>query len=138
MTKEQMKAFGVRSTADGHQDTLCVFCAKACNGACSWSDALVPVDGWTADRTAKGYLVKECPEFQQDRLEPRDPQALNDDGCIRLLEAMLRLMREDYISIPEARGEIERFIRNPLARHLFIGMEPKVLLQALRKIPKRF
>lgn len=54
--------------------TLCWDCANATNSGCSWSMALIPVDGWTAEKDTLStnykdnvsYLVIDCPEFIPD------------------------------------------------------------------------
>lgn len=73
--------------------TLCWRCAHAC-GACSWSDNLIPVKGWTAKKTrlqnadgygsyrySTSYQVIECPEFvdDTDQYNKRLPPS-NDDN----------------------------------------------------------
>ena len=50
--------------------TLCWNCANAV-GKCSWSQDFVPVEGWTAEKTARecngnivaSYTVLKCPQF---------------------------------------------------------------------------
>ena len=54
--------------------TICWDCEKALGG-CSWSEKLVPVDGWEAVPTVKqqfrgeplhSFCVISCPEFKRD------------------------------------------------------------------------
>ena len=56
------------------KDTICWNCKKA-TGGCSWSDKLIPVDGWEAiptrvkmvlDKVVDSYKVIGCPLFEQD------------------------------------------------------------------------
>ena len=54
--------------------TLCWDCARA-TGKCPWSDRLVPVKGWVAEKTKPSnskpyvsYIVRECPGFVRDAL----------------------------------------------------------------------
>lgn len=58
------------------KQTLCWDCENAANGGCSWSDRLVPVEGWDADykpvritptRILDSYMVNKCPEFVAER-----------------------------------------------------------------------
>ena len=54
--------------------TLCWKCANATNSGCSWSRALIPVEGWTAEKDILNtnyqdkvsYMVIDCPEFIPD------------------------------------------------------------------------
>lgn len=64
--------------------TLCWDCENACNGGCTWSEKLEPVDGWTAQKTANGYVVHDCPEFKRDAYE---------GGAIRPKDYRERLIR---------------------------------------------
>ena len=56
--------------------TLCWDCQKA-TGKCSWSEKLIPVEGWTAEPTytassdMHSYRVIECPEFVRDKPKKR-------------------------------------------------------------------
>ena len=49
--------------------TLCWECANA-TGNCSWSEDLIPVEGWVAEYSTKtkedSYRVIACPEFVRD------------------------------------------------------------------------
>ena len=61
--------------------TLCQSCQKAdCSlGGCSWSNHLIPVEGWKAEPTSISYLVIECPEYIEDPPRGRiNPAILND------------------------------------------------------------
>lgn len=99
-------------------DQLCVMCSKACGG-CSWSDNLEPVEGWTAIQTygADGlpysYEIRECPEFAVDSLK-REPDYMDEDGAVRLIQAALSLAREDYIMTKQkpGKGDEELTIRD--------------------------
>ena len=55
--------------------TLCWECAKA-TGGCRWSNAGLPVKGWTAEfvkannsKFFDSYHVIECPEFKRDAIK---------------------------------------------------------------------
>ena len=62
------------SNKGNYKKTLCWDCANATNSGCSRSRALIPVEGWTAEKdTLKtnyadkdSYLVIDCPEFIPD------------------------------------------------------------------------
>lgn len=47
------------------KDTLCWKCTK-CVGYCDWSAFGIPIEGWVADKTDISYLVKSCPEYNED------------------------------------------------------------------------
>ena len=79
------------------KDTLCILCQKSCNNGCSWSEKLEPVDGWKAIEYRTGYQVLECPEFVKETAETILPDTFEKDGCIALVEAIARKMRDDYI-----------------------------------------
>ena len=117
----------------GENQTLCGYCGKACNDGCAWSERFDPVDGWNAVRTLNSYHVLDCPEFVSDVGKRRDAQSMDTEGCILLLKAVMRLMREDYISLAGARKPIERFIRNPNANNLFFFTTPEDVIRQLRK-----
>ena len=64
-------AMSKRSNA---KDTLCWECEKA-TGGCSWSDKLIPVEGWeaiptevkmTVYSTVNSYKIVNCPLFSSD------------------------------------------------------------------------
>ena len=85
--------------------TICDFCKNGCGG-CSWSDGLIPVTGWKAVKTTirrdpfavmKSFQVFECPEFYPGRGRIKKGSDLDDDGCLRLLKAMLKDAEDDYI-----------------------------------------
>ena len=78
-------------------ETLCIWCQRACANCCSWSDHLEPVKGWLAEENKHGYLVRECPEFVKETKESILPAKLDDDGCMLLMEALAKQMREDYV-----------------------------------------
>lgn len=59
------------------KESLCWSCDNAC-GSCSWSKALIPVEGWKAtpvrikanieaNKYITGYIVEFCPEFKQSK-----------------------------------------------------------------------
>lgn len=119
--------------ASNTKETKCIYCAKATNSGCSWSADYDPVPGWKAKRTLNSFAVQECPEYVSDRHMNHDPEKLDTEGCIELLESMMKLMKEDYMDLPDARRQIEAFIRNPSVRKLFFFCEPADLIKLLRK-----
>lgn len=78
-------------------ETLCIWCQRSCTNCCSWSDHLEPVKGWVAEENNHGYLVLECPEFVKETKESILPAKLDGDGCMLLMEALAKQMREDYV-----------------------------------------
>jgi hypothetical protein len=78
-------------------ETICIMCAKSCTSACSWSAELKPVEGWEAEENPRGFLVRKCPEFVKETAETILPSDIDKDGMMRLLEAVAKQMREDYI-----------------------------------------
>lgn len=47
-------------------EQLCWSCSKAC-GKCSWSSALIPVEGWVAEKASGDtYSITSCPEYVYD------------------------------------------------------------------------
>lgn len=81
---------------DEMKDTLCVYCKNACNGGCSWSENLTPVNGWTAEKNEHGYMVLMCPKFVEETKENKTKN-FDKDGMALLYEAIGRQMRDDYI-----------------------------------------
>ena len=74
------------------KSTICWKCKKA-SGGCSWSRDFVPVDGWdakekTMQRIGLTYLVKYCPEFEEDKTEYH----ANDE----LITAICKSIVRDY------------------------------------------
>ena len=66
--KDYMKDISVGDAIKaGRTDTICWDCKKAMYGGCSWTDPETqePVEGWTATKNSKGYLVRECPLFDR-------------------------------------------------------------------------
>lgn len=66
--KDYMKDISVGDAIKaGRTDTICWDCKKAMYGGCSWTDPEIqkPVEGWTATKNSKGYLVRECPLFDR-------------------------------------------------------------------------
>ena len=93
-----------------NNETLCWNCANACSNGCSWSRELVPVDGWDAVETRKGYLVKACPQFEKETVRVRSASDLDTDGCIELLKAAGATMYRDYM---DGTGFYERDYSHP-------------------------
>lgn len=114
-------------------ESLCSFCGNACNMGCSWSESFIPVKGWTAGENKNGYFVIECPEFCSDKWMHENPDDLDTEGCVRLMEAFLREMREDYREQPRSRRSIENFLRNPHYRNLFWFCDPEDIIIQFRK-----
>jgi len=57
------------------KEQLCWSCDKACNGGCSWSRELVPVEGWDAEpikvkqengRYVDSFRIKGCPLYKRE------------------------------------------------------------------------
>lgn len=105
--------------------SLCERCANINAGKdgerCSWAGRMIPVKGWTAieacDKdTGKFYTwqVIRCPNFVDGIYRP----VMDYEGCIRLIEAVLKNIRKDYPYESEAHRKIDRefvrtFIHNP-------------------------
>lgn len=113
---------------------LCFTCARSCGG-CSWSRELIPVPGWTAVRTldARGrpysYAVSACPEYVREGSRWRD---LDEPGCTRLLEAMVRQMRDDYRRGPvKERQAIRRFLRSDRGRKMLQLSDVEKVIEGL-------
>lgn len=117
--------------------TLCAYCAKATNAGCRWSDTFDPVPGWRAARTLNSYVVYDCPEYLSDRYMNRDPDKLDTEGCIDLLQAMMTQLKDDYMDMPAMRRQIEAFIMNPFVSKLFFFCVPRDLVLRLRKEAKK-
>lgn len=118
--------------------TLCWKCAKAC-GACSWSDKLIPVKGWTAKKTrlqnadgygsyrySTSYQVIECPEFVDDtdqynkRLAPSKDSGWHPNSVAR--EVMSRHIQYPEVVVStnksDARKRIEALPKNELINRI--------------------
>lgn len=130
---EQLKPERLRNNLNGSPESLCAYCGNACNSGCSWSESFTPVEGWTAAENDKGYFVIECPEFKHDDEFHMHPDDMDTEGCIKLLEAFIRVMREDYSIAPRQRRSIERFIRDPRHVHLFWFCDPNDIIEQFRK-----
>ena len=126
------------------KDTLCVSCAKACNGGCSWSASLRPVSGWTAQQTNRGWMVTECPSFVRDNKHRSRPDSFDYNGVMKMLEAMLRQMRDDYIwgrgqfkTRTENRQIIEKFLMSDGGRKMLQLSDPEEVIKQLRTLARR-
>lgn len=137
-------------------ETLCIWCQRSCTNCCSWSDHLEPVNGWVAEETNHGYLVLECPEFVKETKESILPAKLDDDGCMLLMEAVARQMRDDYIhgkgfydternhglSRAEIRGKnrqlIEKWLTTGKGRKMLQLSNPEEVIQILRKLARKY
>ena len=120
---------------------ICWDCKNACGG-CSWSDNLVPVDGWRAIETVDaygepGYRVRRCPEYVED--DRRTRPELDDQGCVEMVAACLELARKDYIlGGEEAEEDIERFIRGRGASKVHRISNPEEVIRSLKEDKKKF
>ena len=127
-----------------HEDTLCIFCAKACNSGCTWSAFSQPVDGWTAETNSRGILVRKCPEFVADDEHRNRPKSFDYDAVMRLLESVVRNIRDDYIwgrgdykTKAENRMEIERFLKSKRGTKLLQLTDPDEVIRQLRALARR-
>ena len=138
------------------EETLCWGCAKACGGGCSWSKDFVPVKGWDAKETRKGYLVTSCPQFEADTGRGRSADSLDTEGCIELMKAAGTAMYHDYLNgvgpyprdyahpetlkdtIRKNRTVIEKFITSRSGRAMLMLTDPEAVISALRKRARRF
>ncbi len=63
----------------GYTPSLCQDCKNSV-GLCSWSAHLIPVTGWTAEKTTlsgykkryNSYQVTDCPKFELDETKRKD------------------------------------------------------------------
>lgn len=117
----------------GTVESLCSYCGHACRKKCSWAEDFTPVEGWTAYQNKNGYFVVACPQFEKEKLASRIPERLDTDGCINLVEAMIRVMKSDYVDLPKARPGIERFIRNHDNNGLIFFADPEEIIAQLKK-----
>lgn len=121
------------------EKSLCWQCENACNRGCSWSDNFTPVDGWTArpETNAGGvdsYLVIQCPEFVPEKREDRNPDDMDSEGCMLLIQRLLEVTRQDYIKGTNVTvAECERFIRGKGASRLHGIADPEGVIQMLQK-----
>ncbi len=124
----------LRNKRTGSTETLCSYCGHACNNGCSWSARGEPVNGWDAVKTSAGYFVFDCPEAVNDRWMRENPEDLDTDGCVALLQAMLGQMREDYVlGNSSVRKGIERMILNPKTKNLFFFSDPQTIIRMLKQ-----
>ena len=121
-----------RNKLNGSIESMCCYCGNACNRGCSWSDDFTPVNGWEAVENKNGYFVVDCPEYISDKHMHDNPQELDTEGCINLIEAMINTMREDYLYMSRSRQAIERFIRRPHMRQIFFFADPEEIIMKLR------
>lgn len=117
--------------------TLCWNCRRSCQEKCSWAENGTPVDGWTATPTIRdgglsGYAVEKCPLFDPRPLD-RDPKALDSDGCVRLLEKMMQLVKADYIYTKAERERIEKWLMSETTGLLCHISDPAVIIHELKR-----
>ena len=126
------------STRGKASDTICWECAKACGG-CSWSVNFTPVEGWTAENTVnaagvKSYIVQECPEYVKEKRENRDPEMLDTQRCVEMIERLLEVTRIDYIKgNNKTQKEIESFLRGKGAAKVHMIQDPEAVIAMLKK-----
>ena len=126
------------------QETLCVKCGNACTSGCCWAEELKPVPGWNATafydkhrrRDLYSYCVNKCPQYVPDK--PLKVSDLDNDGCMNLLMAELRDLKDEYLHDPRQRSYLTRWINSPMFKRLFMGVSPDVVLKGLRAAAKRF
>jgi len=118
--------------------TLCYERRKACKEKyCSWVRDFTPVEGWEAEYNEKkdSYRVISCPEFERGRGLPKD---LDTEGCMRLLEAAMELMRDDYIHGRGLREADTQDKQNKKPRNRFQEDREKTRKQVNREEIERF
>ena len=125
-------------------DTLCISCSNACNGRCSWSEKLMPVYGWKTKEAGKGINVVSCPQYAKDDKHRGRPDSFDKDGVLLLLEAAVRLIREDYEigrgpfgTRAENRELIERFLRSERGKKLIQLSDVDEVIEQLRVLARR-
>ena len=118
--------------------TICWDCVNACRSGCSWSENFTPVEGWEAEHIVdekKGtdtYRVIRCPQFAKESRANRN-RNLDEEGCIRMVEQLMKLTREDYIKDPKLQPEIERFLRGKGASRVHRIADPEKVIRKLKK-----
>lgn len=132
-TENKVKPERPHNSHNGSVESLCSFCGNACNNGCSWSEDFTPVKGWEAQENKNGYFVISCPEFCSDAWMHRNADNLITEGCIRLMEAFIGVMREDYRESPRYRRSIENFLRDPRNRNLLWFCDPEEVIKQFRK-----
>ena len=142
-------------------ETLCILCAHSCVNQCCWADEQKPVPGWVAESTRLGYIVIQCPEYVKDTYETIKPMKLHDRGTMYLLEAIVKQMREDYVtghgpyddynknrkheqrkSSGEIRGlnrkAIEKWLYGPTAGKLLQLSDTEAVIMGLRAMARKY
>ena len=91
-----------------------------------------------------GWMVTECPEFVEDDERRGRPESFDYDGVMKLLEAMMKQMRDDYIwgrgqfkKRAENRQAIERFLMSNHGRKMLQLTDPEEVIRQLRVLAKR-
>ena len=118
------------------KNTICWHCANACGG-CSWSDELIPVNGWNAVETrinciGQGFIVMGCPEYIEEAPGHRKrPDEFDPDGCERLIQRMTAAAADDYIKISEMRSDVTRWFRSKMFANLS-GANPEAIISKLK------
>ena len=115
-------------------ETICIYCANACNGGCSWSDRLEPVKGWTAIENRTGPRVSACPKFKE---ETERPKTINTEGVLMLAEAVALQINDDYLHGTTAiRRTIENDLRGEGCRRFLQLSNTEGVIRRLRAIAK--
>lgn len=121
---------------------LCEHCAKACGG-CNWSDGLEPVEGWdaqpvTIENKSESYIVRQCPEFVQGTRDDKRHRGFTYEGCVKLLAAMLKQMRKDYVfGNTETRNLIEKWLRYESTKKLLQLHDVDAVISGMRAMARR-
>ena len=115
-------------------ETICIYCANACNSGCSWSESLTPVEGWTVIENKTGPRVIACPKFE---IEKRRTTTFDREGMLALAEAMAIQLNDDYVHGTRAiRRVIENEIRSSGVQKLLHLSDPESVIRTLRAIAK--
>ena len=112
-------------------------CRYACGG-CSWSNDLIPVEGWEAIPTKLGksvesYVVLKCPKYRPHRGRAfYSPKQMDTDGAEKLVQAICKKAVEDYIDMPEMRSPIAKFFRGEVFARMS-DVDPEYILRMARQ-----
>lgn len=116
-------------------------CKYACGG-CSWSNELIPVEGWEAIPTKLGkhvesYVVLKCPKYKPHRGRAFfSPQRMDTDGAEKLVQAICKKAVEDYEELPEMRSAISKFFHSEVFARLS-DVNPDYIIRMVRERIKR-
>ena len=116
-------------------ETICIYCVNACNGGCSWSESLTPVEGWTVIENRTGPRVIACPKFEKETARPK---TFSREGMIRLAEAVALGINEDYVCGTKAmRKTIEKDLRSGGCRKLLQLTDTENVITQLRRLAEK-